>query len=191
MISLNATQNVKARNAIKIKSSLANSSNNVETQNKQISTKASHCTLNNQVSFGSFWSFLKPKTVVKTSDIAKIIRNRELRKLNSFKQLEEFLKENNFNLLIDGSRKEYKAKPYYFAEIENLGWLDNKAHGWGNTHEETVSNLIQDLAASKSRGIELLDIRSGKQFQIPAFSEADLQKIDTYRRFEFEKFRNK
>ncbi|MFA7658739.1 MAG: hypothetical protein WCY19_04840 [Candidatus Gastranaerophilaceae bacterium] len=155
-----------------------------------------------QIAFGSFLNLLKlgkkplakdffeVRGIYKTDNVLDLINNRKLRKLRAFTTLQDFLKNNSLKLIIDDSRKEYSAKPYYFVEIENIGWRDNKITGWGNTHEDLVGNLVQNLADLQQRGIMLDEFSGQKRYEIPNFNPKDLEVINKFRQKEFERFKS-
>ena len=179
-------------NILKIDNSVGVSNNyRRKKQNNQMNSKFSIDTLNKQVSFGSFFDVFHSRSPKKFNDIVGMIKNKELSNTGAFKQLEKFLKENNLHISVDDSRKKYKAKPYYFTEIENVGYKNTKAHGYGNTHEGAISNLIVILSEWKERGLLLGDFNSNRKLEIPDFDKNDLQKLKLFLRAEFEKFRNK
>lgn len=154
-------------------------------------SKPSLALQSDQISFTSLSKLWASIFTKKSNNVVRMLEDKELKKLSAFKQLQDFLKKNNFTLLFDDSRKKYNAKPYYFVEIPNIGWLDNKACGRGNTIDGVISNLITCMAQYKKQGLELTETWGTKKFKCPDFSEDDLKKLNEFLKAEFESFRDK
>lgn len=139
----------------------------------------------NSITFGSIFSSRK-----KIPNIIKFIKNDNLKSLKAFSQLDKFIKENKLIIIMDSSRKKYKAKPYYMVQLENAFVYDTSVHGYGNTKEDAICNMIMILSEWKKRGLSAHNYQQAP-FDIPKFDLFELFQINFHQRMQFEKFKNK
>lgn len=152
-----------------------NSDNNI-TENSQ----------KGDIPFVGIFSSRKP-----IQNIFAIVKTENLKNLKAFRQLDDFIKENKLTVIMDSSRKKYKAKPYYLVQIEDVGAFDTIAHGYGNTKEDAICNMIMILNDFKKRGALLTNYNNQASYKIPEFDLFDLFKINVHMRMQFERFKNK
>lgn len=148
-------------------------------------------TCNSPVSFGALFDVFQHSRIKKIESVMSLIKSDELKGIKAFSILETFLHENNLVATLDGSRKKYKAKPYYMLRVDEVGSFQNIMHGYGNTPEDSVCNMIMILSEWKENGFCLKNYNSNKKINIPEFDKKDLFELEFFLRKEFERFKNK